>query len=64
MSEHKQERVQKIERVYNMWDNEDKAYKVTLTCGHHLFITGYRILNIKSVECKTCGNSGTVNYHE
>lgn len=50
--------------VPNKWDNEARAYEVTLSCGHHLFVTGYRIFNIKNVECKTCGDSGRVNYNE
>lgn len=56
--------VTEIKEVPNKWDREPNAYKVMLSCGHHFFVTGHKIFNIKSVECKTCGDSGRVNYHE
>jgi hypothetical protein len=56
--------VERIDEVPNLYDNYGKAYNVTLDCGHSFKATGKAILNIMSVDCKTCGGSGKVYYFD
>jgi hypothetical protein len=55
--------VSEIEEVPNTWDGGGPAYKITLSCGHHLFATAAKIFNISSIDCRYCGGNGTIRYH-
>jgi hypothetical protein len=46
--------INRIEEVPNTWDNFGPTYKVTLSCGHHCFLTGSAIMNRQTIECKPC----------
>jgi hypothetical protein len=43
-----------IEEVPNGWDNWGRAFKVTLSCGHHCVLTGSAVVNRRTVECEPC----------
>jgi hypothetical protein len=46
--------IDRIEEIPNTWDDHGRAYKVTLRCGHHCFLTGSAIMNRQIIECKPC----------
>lgn len=48
----------RIEEVPNRYDTRGRAFKVTLSCGHSCILTGSRIMNLRRIDCKTCGGTG------